>query len=124
MENSTPVHRSGTARWVWILSLCAALFWIVVAAASITRPALLGMSISTMEWVIALLMIGNAAVIVWLGHGLQKGRKLFYYLSLGYLLFNVVLTVTDDFGLLDLIYLIYAGALFIALLVFRKKLLK
>jgi hypothetical protein len=123
MENPISTHLSRPARWVWILSLCTALFWIVVAAVSIIRPALQGASLSTMEWVVALLMLGNAAVIVWLGHGLRKGRKLFYYMSLGYLVFNIVLTITDEFGLLDLIYLIYAGALLVALLLCRKKLL-
>ncbi len=69
------------------------------------------------------MMLGNAAVIVWLGYGLRKGRKLFYYLSLGYLVFNVLLTIADDFGMLDLIYLVYVGVLFVALLLSRRKFL-
>jgi hypothetical protein len=123
MENRPLPPLSRTIRWVWILSLLTALLWVVVAAAYLIRPALSGTPISLLQWIIALLMFGNAALIIWLGHGLRNGRKLFYYLSLAYLLFNILLTITDDFGIPDLLYLGYAGALFIALLLSKKKFL-
>jgi hypothetical protein len=112
MENSSPPP----VRWVWILSLSIALFWIVVAAVYISRPWLTGTPISLLKWIITLLMMGNATVAVWLGQGLRKQRKPFYYLALGYLAINIVLTITDDFGLADLTYLLFIGVLFITLL--------
>jgi len=95
--------------------------WVIVAAAYLIRPALAGTPISLLQWIIALLMFGNTAVIIWLGHGLRKGHKLFYYLSLAYLAFNMVLTITDDFGIADLLYLVFIGMLFIALLLSKRK---
>ena len=122
MENQSPGPFPRPARWAWTLSLLTALLWVVIAAAYLIRPALAGRHIFLLQWVIALLILGNAAVIVWLGHGLRKGRKRFYYLSLAYLLFNILLTIFDDFGIADLVYLVYAVALFVLLLLARKKL--
>jgi lysylphosphatidylglycerol synthetase-like protein (DUF2156 family) len=112
MDNSSPPP----ARWVWILSLLIALFWMVVAAAYVLRPWLTGTPISLLKWIITLLMYGNAATAVWLGQGLRKQRKQFYYLALGYLGVNIVLTISDDFGIADLTYLLFIGVLFITLL--------
>ena len=67
------------------------------------------------------MMFGNTAVIIWLGHGLRKGHKLFYSLSLAYLAFNMVLTITDDFGIADLLYLVFIGMLLIVLLLSKRK---
>jgi lysylphosphatidylglycerol synthetase-like protein (DUF2156 family) len=117
MDNSSPP----LARWAWILSLSIALFWMVVAAAYVLRPWLTGTPISLLKWIITLLMFGNAATAVWLGQGLQKQRKPFYYLALGYLAVNIVLTITDDFGIADLTYLLFMGALFITLLRSKEK---
>jgi hypothetical protein len=124
MENQPSAPLPRPFRWAWTLSLLTALLWVVIAAAYLMRPALAGTSISLLQWVIALLMIGNAGVIVWLGHGLRKGRKPFLYLSLAYLLFNILLTIADDFGIADLIYLLYAAALFVMLLLARRNFTK
>ncbi len=120
MKKQSPVPLPRPARWAWTLSLLTALVWVVIAAAYLIRPALAGTPIPLLQWIIALLMLVNAAVIVWLGHGLCKERKLFYYLSLAYLLFNILLTIADDFGIADLIYLLYVVALFVLLLLARK----
>ncbi len=120
MENKPLAPLPRPARWAWTLSLLTALVWVVIAAAYILRPALAGRPFSALQWIIASLMFVNAAVIVWLGSGLRHGRKLFYYLSLDYLLFNILLTIADDFGIADLIYLLYAAALFVLLLLARK----
>jgi lysylphosphatidylglycerol synthetase-like protein (DUF2156 family) len=110
-----------SARWAWNLSLLTAFFWVVVAAAYLLRPWSAGTPISTLEWIIALLMLGNAAVIVWLGQGLRKQRRPFYYLALAYLAFNLLLTIADDFGMADLLYLLFVGTLLVILLLSKKK---
>ena len=122
MENQSPAPFPRPALWAWTLSLLTALLWVVIAAAYLIRPALAGRHLFLLQWVIALLMLGNAAVIVWLGNGLRKGSKRCYTMSLAYLLFNIVLTIFDDFGIADLVYLVYAVALFALLLLARKKL--
>jgi lysylphosphatidylglycerol synthetase-like protein (DUF2156 family) len=121
MDSKPPLPTNRVPRLAaWTLSLLTALIWIIVAAAYIVRPALTETPISLLQWIIALLMLVNAAIIVWLGHGLRKGDKLVYYLSLAYLLFNVLLPIADDFGLADLVYLLYTVALFVLLLLARR----
>ncbi len=121
MDDNFSSQNPSTIRWVWILSLLTALFWVVVAAVYIVRPWQNGTPISLMKWIIALLMLCNAAVIVWLGRRLLKQGKPFYYLTLAYLFINILLTITDDFGIADLVYLLYAVALFVLLLLSKKK---
>lgn len=113
---------SSTGRWVRILSWLTALFWIVVAAAYIIRPLQNGIPISPVKWIIALLMLCNTAVIVWLGQRLLHQSKPFYYLALAYLFVNILLTITDDFGIADLVYLLYAVGLFVLLLLSKRRL--
>ena len=76
---------------------------------------------SIMMIVIAILMFGNAAAMLWNAWGLGKRRRLFYYCALVILAVNILLTVTDQFGLLDLITLLVDAALFILLIVDRKR---
>ena len=108
------------ARWAWNLSLLTAFLWVVVAATYSLRPWQTESTPPPLKWTISQLMLVNAAVIVWLGRGLRRQSRPFYYPALGYLAFNILLTIFDDFGTADLIYLLYAGALFILLLVFKR----
>jgi anaerobic C4-dicarboxylate transporter len=121
MNPDPSLQKSSTARWVLTLSLLTALFWVVVAVAYLLRPWQTDNPMPIMKWIIAFLMLCNAAVIVWLGQRLLKQAKPFYYLALGYLAVNILLTIFDDFGMADLIYLLYAGALFVLLLVSKRK---
>ena len=62
--------------------------------------------------IVGILMVGNAGAMLVSGIGLGKRSRLFYLFALGVLLVNLVLTVTDEFGLLDLL----TGVLDLALL--------
>jgi hypothetical protein len=62
--------------------------------------------------IIAILMLGNAGAMLLSGIGLGRRSRLFYVFALGVLLVNLVLTVTDQVGLLDLLM----GALDLVLL--------
>jgi hypothetical protein len=61
--------------------------------------------------IIAILMFGNAAAMLLSGIGVGKRQRLFYYFAAVVLAVNIVLTVTDQFGLLDLITLLIDVAL-------------
>jgi lysylphosphatidylglycerol synthetase-like protein (DUF2156 family) len=65
---------------------------------------------------IAILMFINAAVMIFIGWGLGKQTKQFYYLGLVVLAANIFLTITDEFGWFDLLVLTIYVLLFVLLL--------
>ena len=65
---------------------------------------------------IAILMIVNAAVMIFIGWGIGKQLRHFYYLGLIVLAGNIFLTITDEFGWFDLLVLIIYVLLFVLLL--------
>jgi len=71
--------------------------------------------------VIGVMMFGNAAAMLISGWGIGRGQKIFYYLALAVLFVNIVLTFTDEFGLLDLLTLIVDLVLLGFLLAARKR---
>lgn len=61
--------------------------------------------------IIAILMFGDAAAMLISGLGLGKLQKRFFYLALAVLIVTIILTVTDEFGIWDLITLLLDGIL-------------
>jgi len=57
-------------------------------------------------WIVPILMFGNAATMGLSGLAIGKPQKRFYYLAAAVLAVNVVLTVTDEFGIFDLVTLV------------------
>ena len=72
-------------------------------------------------WVIAILMIGNAGAMALSGYGLSKKGKGSYYLAMAVLGINIILTVTDQIGILDWITLIIDLILLSILIAVRKE---
>ena len=93
--------------------------WIVFGAASLIRMANSGTNPTITLWVIAVLMFGNAGALIFVGWGIGKRLKLFFYLGILVLAANTFLTVTDEFGVFDLITLILDLALLVLLIVTR-----
>jgi hypothetical protein len=56
--------------------------------------------------VVGVLMLGNAAAFALAGWGIGRGRKLMEYFALALLAVNILLTFTDQVGLLDWLTLI------------------
>lgn len=56
--------------------------------------------------VIALLMFGNAGAMLLAALGLGQRKRLFVYFASALIAINIVLTVTDQFGALDLATLV------------------
>ena len=100
--------------WIWPLFVLTAGLWLIFGALSLAR-----FEPSTGKWIITALMFANAALLLFVGWGVRAGKHGFYYLALAVLGINLLLTVTDQFGLLDLIYLVVAGVLFALLIVTR-----
>lgn len=68
-----------------------------------------------------MLMFVNAAVLIWIGWGIGKGQRLYYYFGLLVLAGNIFLTLTDEFGIFDLMALIINASLLVLLIVTRSK---
>jgi len=95
--------------------LLNAAIWILFSILTLRR-----MHEST-AWIIAILMAGNAGAMLLAGWGIGKRQKWFYYLGIAVLAVNIVLTVTDEFGLFDLITLLIDVILLVLLLATRSR---
>lgn len=103
-----------TARWLFVF---LGITWLVFGTWSIIRMRGGGGNLSgIMLLVIALLMFVNSAILIWIGWGIGKGRRVYYYFGLLALAGNIFLTLTDEFGLFDLFVLVIAIGLFLLLL--------
>ncbi len=111
---------SQAGRWAWRISLVTALFWVIVAIAYAARPWKSIPDQPVLRWTFALAMLVIAAGIVWLGNGLRKKQRRSYFLALIFLGSNIVVTFFDDFGIGDLIYLLYVIVLFALLIIKRQ----
>ena len=107
------------ARWMFVL---LGVIWLLFGAWSIIRMRVNGENLSsTMLAIMAMLMFVNAAVLIWIGWGIGKGQRRYYYFGLFVLAGNIFLTLTDEFGVFDLVTLVLAVGLLILLLVTRSK---
>jgi hypothetical protein len=92
-----------------------ALVWLVFGGMSLTLAVEAG---TTIRWVYSLLMFANAMVMFWFGLQIVSGRKGVFFLAIVYMAINVVLTITDQFGIMDALILflnlILLGLLFVA----------
>lgn len=105
------------ARWLFVI---LGLFWLVFGTWSLLRIGDLEGNVSRpMMIIIVVLMFINAAVLIWISWGIGRSQRWYYYFGLLALAGNIFLTLTDEFGLFDLIVLFIAIALFILLIVTR-----
>ena len=89
--------------------------WLAFGVSSLLFRALDGGSLA--RWVITTMMIANAIVMIWLGVMIVSGRKWVFFLAILYMVLNVVLSITDQFGWIDaiilLLNLVVLGMLFV-----------
>jgi lysylphosphatidylglycerol synthetase-like protein (DUF2156 family) len=83
-----------------------ALIWLLIGVVSLIRMADGSPDRTITALVIAFLVLGNVAAMLLSGVGLGKQQKRFYYFALAVLVVNIVLTFTDEFGILDFATLI------------------
>lgn len=104
------------ARWGYVL---LGIFWFVLGSLSVADFINLGGTFSGFDWIISCLVFLNALGLVFIGWMLGKGQPWIYYFGLFVLGMNILLTFTDQFGIIDFIYLVLCTSLFVYLLITR-----
>jgi hypothetical protein len=96
---------SASVRTAQILFFINAAIWLILGIASLLRMSQGQQGEYLVSSVMGILMFGNAGVMALCGILLGKQRRLFLYMTIGVLAINVLLTLTDQVGALDLITL-------------------
>ncbi len=82
------------------LFLLNAVIWLALGMTSLFRADDSGLG--AIAWIVAALLLVNAAGMLVCGVFVGRRRPVYYVIAGAFLLANLVLTVTDQFGLLDL----------------------
>jgi hypothetical protein len=96
-ENTMP--EKSLIRMTQALFLFNAVIWLVITIASLVR---LDSNSAITPWIIAILMLGNVAAFLLSSWGVGTGQKRFLALALVVLAINILLTITDQVGFLDI----------------------
>jgi hypothetical protein len=104
-----------------ILFLLNAAVWIALAILTVTRMAGGSCGSPLAAWIMAALMAGNAVVMLWFGVRLGRAGRRTYVVAIAFLLVNIFLTITDEFGLWDGITLAIDVALLALLIASRSR---
>lgn len=96
-----------------------AAIWLILGVATLVRMSV-GLDRAS-ALIVATLMAANAGAMLVAGIGVRRRRRLFYFFALAVLAVNIVLTVTDEFGLLDLATLLIDLVLLGLLIVTRSE---
>jgi len=121
MSTIPPGKPSAFIRAAQILLYINAAIWIVLGIATLLRMSQTNPESPFLLWIIAILMAGNASMMLLSGWGLGTGHRLFYYLALIVMAVNIILTFTDQFGLLDFLTLVIDLAILALLIACRKR---
>jgi hypothetical protein len=98
-----------------------AVLWLLFGIISIAQMADSNSEQEITMGIFAALMVGNIAAMVISGIWLGKAHKQYYYFALMVLTVNVILTVTDEYGLFYIITLLIDLVLFGLLIAARKR---
>jgi len=103
-------------KWARILFFVNAFVWLIFGILSLLLRAIDGGSLA--RWVITLLMLINSLVMIGFGVVIVSGRSWIFTLAVVYLALNLVLSITDQFGWIDVfiffLNLCLLGSLFVA----------
>lgn len=92
-----------------MLKLTQALFfanaaiWFLFGAVNLLRVIEAG---STLRWILTIMMIANAAILLWFGVEIADGQMQLFPLAIVYTALNAVLSITDQFGWVDFLILL------------------
>jgi hypothetical protein len=70
---------------------------------------------------VGLFMLGNAGLMIWSGILLAKPQKWGYYVALAVIFINILYSLSVQFGLLDIITIIFDIIIFVMLIIFQKE---
>ena len=77
--------------------------WLIFGALGFMRTVT---STSDLRLILSVLMVANAAVMIWFGVMIVTGRNWVFFLAILYMALNVVLSITDQFGWIDALILL------------------
>ena len=100
-----------SVRLAQALFLLIAVIWFLLGVGTLIRTPRGNPDQAIAAPILAFFMAGNACAMLGMGVGLGKRQKRFYYLAILVLAVNIILTFTDEFGLLDFATLIIDGVL-------------
>lgn len=106
LETGTSVHpkKPDGIYAAQLLFIASAVIWLFLMIITLTRVSgTPGQRITAL--VIAIFMLGNAGAMAAAGVGIGKRKRIFFSFAVFVLLVNIILTFTDQFGLLDFITL-------------------
>lgn len=113
------IRRINPVKTAQILFFVNAAIWLLIGSVSLTRIFANSSGQHVTAWVIAILMIGNVAAMLIAGIGIGKRKRWLYYFGILVLFVNIILTITDQFGIVDFVTLVI-DVLLLGLLVFTK----
>lgn len=89
----------------WLFWLNAAV-WLIFGVWSMARIGKGGGGTAVTLFIIALLLLGNMAAFLWCSWAIQKQAAWYRFSIIAILSVNIILTVTDQFGLFDFLTLL------------------
>ncbi len=98
--------------------LLLALIWTILAILSLKRPPS-GMTAGH-TWLLVGLMAGNVLALLFSAWGIGRGGRWLYRFAVVVVGVNLILSLTDEFGLLDLLSLLLDSLLLLLLLAARQ----
>ena len=85
-----------------ILFFVNAATWLVFGVLGFTQ---LSTGSSNLRLIFSVLMVANAAVLVWFGVMIVRAQAHIFFLAILYIALNAVLSITDQFGWIDALIL-------------------
>lgn len=103
-------------RFTRLLFFLNTILWLAFGISTVVGVVSSNQEDKLMQWMVAIMMFGNAYAMMISGIGILSRRKIFYLLALAVIFVNLVLTFTDQFGLFDFVTLVIDGVI-LALLI-------
>ena len=104
---NAPKGQTNPVKTAQILFFVNAAIWLLIGVISMTRILASSSGQHITALVIAILMLGNVGAMLIAGIGIGKRNRWFYYFGILVLLINIILTITDQFGILDFVTLVF-----------------
>ncbi|MEA3440642.1 MAG: hypothetical protein U9R58_10200 [Chloroflexota bacterium] len=105
-------------RWMFCIQ---ALVWIIFGAFNLVKGVDSTSEMANMSWIMSVIMFGFACLLIWVGWSIGRMDQRFFFIGLIVLGLTIILTVTDEFGVFDLIILVLNVVTFALLIMARSK---
>lgn len=106
------VQPKNLSRIARILFVLIAVFWVILGILNLARMSAWSESQFFVTLAVAVAALGNAAILFWFGVMVGKEPPRYLLPAVLYVALSLVLSITDDFGIFDFLFLIYYLVLF------------